>query len=246
MGRTRALLARIARPRRTAKRIAPSASARLPPDRGRQQDRDRERHHEPGRVPLVDQGGEPEGQDHPGRRHPVIAGDELPDADGWIPGSCVMPRPPDAAAPTRKRRTSPRENASTVGTITSRAASPPGHWAPPLGAPEDPKGREHHSHAELHRVLRGAGQRGADPDADRGDEEDGQGCGSRGQPDPVLVGPEGESDEDHLQALQENALEGDRERVAVQPVMGRSGRPRGRGLLPEDRLLVVLGQEYSS
>ena len=70
--------------------------------------------------------------------------------------------------------------------------------------------------------TRASGASGGEPEG--GHHEHGQAGGRRGQRDVVLVGAEGEHDERDLQALEQNAFERDRERVAVEVVGDRPGR----------------------
>jgi hypothetical protein len=76
----------------------------------------------------------------------------------------------------------------------------------------------------------------------RGHAQHRHGGGGGGQRHVVLVGPEGQHDEDHLQALQHNALEGHRERIGIQtgPQPTQHAGAAGRGpLLLERRELVM-------
>ena len=81
---------------------------------------------------------------------------------------------------------------------------------------------------------------------DRGDQDDDAGadraCGR--ERDVVGVEAEGDDDEDDLEALEEDALEGDDEAEPVEPELALgTGRAGGRKLLLEDRVLVVDGLE---
>ena len=110
---------------------------------------------------------------------PVVADDELPDADdgGVHPrhasAACTVPTGDGGARKSRAKRereAKDRRHQHEQGRIPAGPAR-----LRPLGAPEDPEGGQHHPHAELHRVLRDPRQRGADRDADRRDDQHGGG-----------------------------------------------------------------------
>ena len=78
-----------------------------------------------------------------------------------------------------------------------------------------------------------------DGQAGQDDQGDGDRGGGGGQRHVVLVGAEGQHDEHHLEALQEHALEGDRERVGIKPLRHAAGLVGRQPLTLEDRVLVV-------
>ena len=107
--------------------------------------------------------------------------------------------------------------------MTSSAASPPGQSAPAPSAPQKiPK--EVSITPTLNFIAfsgtRASGARIATPIA--ATTSTAATAAAAARPHPVLVRAEGEGDEDHLEALQQNALERDRERVAVEARVRRA------------------------
>src|SRR5690349_1415080 len=114
----------------------PLALSRFPPDREWKQDRNRQGHHEPRLLRIRDQRGQAERKYDSERRHPVVAGDEIPDPQSGAADPRHVCSAPLPATAVRNRRTRSSEKASTLGTRTSSAASPPGHSAPAPSAPQ--------------------------------------------------------------------------------------------------------------
>ena len=136
-------------------------------------------------------------------------------------------RPPASASGARRWRRSSGDQGEReegdAGPSTSRAASDPGQPPGALGSPEDAERGQHDPHHELHGVLRHAGQRR--PDRDPTSTTRTTALRRRGgQGDVVLIAAEGQDDEDHLEALEHHALEGEGEGVPVLTTSPR--RPR--------------------
>ena len=114
------------------------ALPRLAPDREGQQERDRDRHDEPGRAPFADQGGQAERKDHSGGGDPVVAGDELPHPQRRRRGSASrLGHLASATGSTRKSRTSSeREDQHCRRRSPAARRRPPGHRAPAPSAPQ--------------------------------------------------------------------------------------------------------------
>ena len=109
-----------------------------------------------------------------------------------------------------------------------------------LRRPEDAEGRQHDADRELHRILGHAGERSADEDADDGDEHERDAGAERREADASLRASEREHDEGDLEALEQHALEREREAVPVEAraLLVQCGA-RLRRLACEDRRLVV-------
>ena len=178
----------------------------------------------------------PEARDHPGRRHPVIARDELPHprACPRESGSCL---PPD---PRRRRRAEdPHEQRARRPARSGRWRAAP-HRLPASLAPAPSAPQKIPNEVSITPTLnfiafsgaRASGWRIATPIA--ATSRTAAARSGRRQAEPVLVRAEGERDEDHLQALQQDTLEGDRERVADR-IPRRAPRPPSPPRSPRDR-----------
>ena len=84
-----------------------------------------------------------------------------------------------------------------------------------FGTPEDAEGRQHDPDDEFHGVLRDAGQRSPHRNPGEHDDDDRRQRGDGRQRNVVLIGAEGQRDEGHLQAFQQNPLESEGKGVPV-------------------------------
>ena len=181
-----------------------------------------------------------------------------------IPSTTVTPAAIRQSSPTMKSRqkrrnrahqrtamtrTAAQEKADQAARSRTTATSPLGHarlsppsenHPSPSTAQKVPNVESSSPTANLIRVLRHVGERAVRGGADC--EHDGAGHrGARGgQRDVVGVEPEGDDDEDDLQALEEDALEGhdEAEPVEAEVALGPGG-PAGLELLAVDLVLVV-------
>src|SRR5262249_4194331 len=85
-----------------------------------------------------------------------------------------------------------------------------------LGAPEAAQASQQQAVRALDRVLREPLERAAREHACRDDDDEGCGGARGGEAVRLLRAPESDHDEDDLQALEQDALEGDGERVPVE------------------------------
>src|SRR4029077_15988622 len=93
-----------------------------------------------------------------------------------------------------------------------------------LAAPEDAEARQQHADDELQRVLRPALERPAPDEPDRDDDDNGSCSGSDRETELALRAPEADDDERNLEAFEQDALEGDGERITIRPA-GRGSGP---------------------
>src|SRR5260370_31740727 len=108
-----------------------------------------------------------------------------------------------------------------------------------LGGPEDSKGRQHDAHHILQGVLRDSAEWSVDDKTDREHDDGGRRGADGREAHPVLGTAEGDHAERNLQALEKDALEGNREGVPIDAA--RAGASGGAGsalLLDEDPRFV--------
>src|SRR5205814_9806912 len=109
-----------------------------------------------------------------------------------------------------------------------------------LRAPEAAETRQQQADRELDGVLGNAFERAARDDA-RCYDQDERGPRTRGgQPEPSLRAAERDHDEDDLEPLQQDALEGDGERVPVEPGVFFGSRSSRLLALPAKGLVLVV------
>src|SRR5262249_30463579 len=120
-----------------------------------------------------------------------------------------------AARARRSRAVYPSPTRAVAGTMASRAASWPGHDTPAPSAPQNTPNEVSMTPTANFMVFSGTRDSGArtaiptaattDPEARRRPHRGGR--ARRGEAQVLLVGTEGDRDEDHFQAFQQHSLE---------------------------------------